>query len=119
MKAFIAKITTNPKTGDISGQLEGASGNFYKGLTVTTGNNSTAALILVGTLAVGVLFIYPVSRKARLWAEHRKRQHEITERVHARITGRSSLEPVLPLESIMAEDMSVTPSIPISDDSLD
>lgn len=101
MKAFSSSFGVNPKTGEVSGTLEGASGNFYKGLNITAGSNSGLALIVLLVVVVALPFVYPVSRKARLWAENRRDTN--AERVYQRGRAkRLSSEPYSSPQSTMA-----------------
>lgn len=69
------------KDGKVDAEIDvaGKHGDFNRntGLNLTTGDNSTAALILVVILGVSMFFIYPIQRKLRLRNEEKVIQRHL------------------------------------------
>ncbi len=73
LDAWRGDFKYDPKTGQLRGDMKGAGeGGQYNentGLNMTWGDNSLPALIIVGLLATGVIFTYPIQRALRLRKE--------------------------------------------------
>lgn len=78
LEAWKGQLDYNHKTGQLEGDLKGASpGGQYNentGLNLTSGDNTVPALLVAGVLGMGVIFAYPIQRTLRLRKEEKYRE---------------------------------------------
>ena len=78
LQAWKGGLDYNHKTGQASGQLKGATGNYNEntGLNLTTGDNTAAALGVLAVTGVLIFAAYPIQRALRLRKEKKWRENQ-------------------------------------------